>query len=50
MFELLPDWINISLDWLRAIILWMGGIGIIAVICGLIVYWTRELTEKDDEQ
>ena len=50
MFERLPDWVNIALDWLGAIILWAGGVFLIVLICGIIVYGIREFTEKDDDE
>lgn len=50
MFEYLPDWVNIALNWLGAIILWTAGIALIVVICGLIAYGIRLFMEKDDDE
>lgn len=50
MFEYLPNWVNIALNWLGAIILWTAGVFVIVLICGIIIYGVREFIMNDDDE
>lgn len=39
MFERMPDWVNVVLDWIVAAIVGIGGVALIVLIVGVIVWF-----------
>ena len=39
MLERLPDWVEVARDWIVAVIVGVGGITVIVLICGILVWF-----------
>ncbi len=39
MLERLPDWVRVAGEWIAAVIVGIGGVALIVLICGIIVWF-----------